>query len=117
MHELRNENEILIVRISGVVDQDDASALASKVHSWLDEAPGGARMLVDASGLQIYSPEGADLLLGFMKKANPKLERAAFIAPTSGTAALQLTRLIREAGGNNRRVFADPEEARRWLKE
>jgi len=117
MHEFRNENQILIVRISGVVDQDDASALANKVHSWLDASRSGARMLVDASELQIYSPEGADLLLGFMKKANPKLERAAFLAPTSGTAALQLARLIREAGGNNRRVFADAEEARRWLRE
>jgi len=117
MHEFSNENEILIVRISGVVDQDDASALASKVHSWLDAARNGARMLVDASELHIYSPQGADLLLGFMKKANPKLERAAFIAPASQTAALQLARLIREAGGNNRRVFADREEARRWLTE
>lgn len=117
MHEFRTEDETLIVRIFGVVDQDDASALASKVHAWLDGARSGARMLVDASELHIYSPQGADLLLGFMKKANPKLERAAFIAPTSGTAALQLARLIREAGGNNRRVFADAEEARRWLRE
>jgi len=108
---------LLYVRITGVVDAESATALGQEVHSYLDARAGRVRMFVDASNLQIYSPQGADVLLALMKKANPKLERAAFIAPVSRTAALQLARLIREAGSSTRRIFADTEEAMTWLRE
>src|SRR5205807_1784978 len=100
---------------AGGVDVEGTRAIGRVVHDLLDEGV-AVRMLVDASELRIYSPEAAEVLLGFMKKANPKLERAAFLIPTSRTAALQLARLVREAGGSKRRIFADREEAVGWLR-
>ena len=115
--EVVERDGLIFVRITGVVDVESATILGQQVHTYLDARGGGVRMFVDTTQLSIYSPQGAETLLALMKKANPKLHRAAFIAPASQTAALQLSRLIREAGGENRRIFGDAAEAMRWLRE
>jgi hypothetical protein len=85
---------LLHVRIAGVIDANAATRIAHEIHTYLDALGGGVRMLVDA-----------------------KLERAAFIAPTSQTAALQLGRMIREAGSEVRRMFLEASEAIAWLRQ
>src|SRR5262249_50891259 len=114
MHEFSERDGILRLRISGVVTADDAAALGRLVHARLDAAGSGVRMLVACGGLHIYAPDAAEALLTLMKRANPKLARAAFIAPASSTAALQIARLIKEAGGQNRRLFDREYEALQW---
>jgi hypothetical protein len=108
----------LEMRVSGVIKAEDATELERKVSEYIAaRAPGLVRFLVDAIELKVFAPDAADQLLKLMQRNSGALDRAAFVATSGTTAALQLGRMIQAAGNPKRRLFHSVDEARGWLGE
>ena len=78
-----------------------------------------ARIVVmDFRRASILPPELADTLVGLLHGPNPGLLRNGILVPTaSPTVAMQLTRIVREAKSDRRRVFRVVRELAAWLGE
>jgi hypothetical protein len=72
--------------------------------------------LCDNTDLKVISPEGADALVDRMRVDNPRVMRSAFVVG-EGTAALQLNRMVRDAGSDRRRTFTSIDQAWAWLRQ
>jgi hypothetical protein len=79
----------------------------------------GERIVVmDFRRASILPPELADKLVGLLHGPNPGLLRNAVLIPSaSATVAMQLTRIVREADDERRRVFRGVPELEEWLGE
>jgi hypothetical protein len=110
----RVEGEILTVHASGVLRLDDIDALAVEEEAYFGAA-GGGLFLVDMRELKVISPDGADALVARMRLDTPRVVRSAFVV-SEGTAALQLTRMIRDAGSDKRRTFTNYDQALAWVQ-
>jgi hypothetical protein len=79
----------------------------------------GARVVImDFRRASILPPELADTLVGILNGPNPGLLRNGILVPTeSPTVAMQLTRIVREARSDRRRVFRGTRELATWLGE
>ena len=64
----------------------------------------------------MFPPEIVAAYLSTMK-AEQQLVRTATMLPESALVALQIHRMIREAGHPERRTFSNADELRRWLGE
>jgi hypothetical protein len=71
---------------------------------------------VDLRGAKVFPPETVEAYLSTMK-AEQQLLRTATLLPESALVALQINRMIREAGHPERRAFSNADELRRWLGE
>ncbi|HEX7665565.1 MAG TPA: hypothetical protein VF407_13660 [Polyangiaceae bacterium] len=86
------------------------------VRGLFENAPGKLVACLDARTYGVEPPEAANHFLETIKRDNPKLERSAFVVdPAQRIVALQLERMIREAGNPNRRLFTDLDEAKAFL--
>lgn len=72
--------------------------------------------LCDFTELRVISPDGAEALVARMKHDNPRVAKSALVVTEGSTAALQLTRMIRDAGGGHRALFVSETQARAWLR-
>jgi hypothetical protein len=109
------EDGIFVVRASGVIRTDDVAALAAEEERYFRRPDCPALFLFDNSELKVMSPEGADALVERMQADNPRIVRSAFVV-AEGTAALQLKRMVRDAGSPRRVVFPTELQARAWLR-
>ena len=71
---------------------------------------------VDLRGAKVFPPEIVTAYLSTMK-AEQQLVRTATMLPESALVALQINRMIREAGHPERRTFSNADELRRSLGE
>lgn len=80
---------------------------------------GGERVVVmDFRRASVLPPELADTLVVLLQGPNPGLLRNGVLVPTSSaTVAMQLTRIVREAESDLRRVFRGVRELEVWLGE
>jgi hypothetical protein len=75
-------------------------------------------VVMDFRRASILPPELADTLVGVLHGPNPGLVRNGVLVPTaSATVAMQLTRIVREAESDCRRVFRGVRELEAWLGE
>ncbi len=75
-------------------------------------------VVMDFRRASILPPELADTLVGLLHGPNPGLLRNGILVPTaSPTVAMQLTRIVREAKSDRRRVFRVARELAAWLGE
>jgi hypothetical protein len=75
-------------------------------------------VVMDFRRAAILPPELADTLVGLLHGPNPGLLRNGILVPTaSPTVAMQLTRIVREAKSDRRRVFRVVRELAAWLGE
>ena len=75
-------------------------------------------VVMDFRRASILPPELADTLVGLLHGPNPGLLRNGLLVPTaSPTVAMQLTRIVREAKSDRRRVFRVVRELAAWLDE
>ena len=112
----RRDGDVFVIQASGVIRMSDVEALA--VEEDLYFASPGCRGLIlcDNTDLKVISPDGADALVERMKVDTPRVTRSAFVV-AEGTAALQLKRMVRDAGSNKRRTFTSVEQALAWLRQ
>ena len=69
-------------------------------------------LCADHRPVRIYPQAVTDRLIELFVEMNTRLERVAIlVSQTNATLFLQLQRIVREAGYENRRVFHEPEDA------
>ena len=110
----RVEDNILVIRTSGVIKMADIEELAVAEEAYFATPGCPGLFLCDNSELKVISPDGADALVERMKVDTPRVAKSAFVV-TEGTAALQLKRMVRDAGSDKRRTFTNLEQAWAWL--
>jgi hypothetical protein len=72
----------------------------------------------DMRGLNLLPPGLSDAFAHNLRRESPMVLRSAFLLPKSAaTLKLQMSRLTREVGGADRRVFDDPLALHQWLAE
>lgn len=113
---------LIEARVHALKRPDDARAysrtLGQVVQSFLSNPSAGNPVLcADHRPVVIYSPEVADELARLFAQMNAQLARVAIIAAKSNaTLAMQLGRIIREAGNPLRKLFYDPHEVTEFLE-
>jgi hypothetical protein len=108
------EDGIFVIRAAGVIRMEDVNQLAVEEDRYL-RSPGCAGLfLLLNTDLKVISPDGADALVERMRVDNARIKRSAFVAG-EGTAALQLKRMVRDAGSPSRTVLPTEAQARAWL--
>jgi hypothetical protein len=66
----------------------------------------------------VFAPDVSDALLALLRRGNRELRRSAVLLSASdATFALQVERLVREAGNPNRRTFRGADPLLAWLGE
>jgi hypothetical protein len=74
--------------------------------------------ICDLRYVGIFPPDVADALVGTLARGGTSLERSALLlAPALPALALQIERIVREAGDPQRRTFRTPADATAWLGE
>ena len=69
-------------------------------------------------GARAADPDMIDFIAGIIRSENPRLERNALVVPVmSPTFALQMERMVKNAGTAQRRIFKTRSEAESWLGE
>ncbi|MEM7154712.1 MAG: hypothetical protein AAF799_17820 [Myxococcota bacterium] len=71
---------------------------------------------VDLRRASVFPPDVVEAYVSVMR-SEQQLIRTATMLPDSPVVALQIGRMIREAGHPQRRAFDDPSELTRWLSE
>ena len=71
---------------------------------------------VNMRGAKVFPPEIVAAYVSTMK-GEQQLVRTATMLPESALVALQIRRIIREAGHPERRAFSNADELRQWLGE
>ncbi len=107
--------EARVFELKTIGNADEYSlALAKRVERFVaDERP---VLCADHRPVVIYPQDVADRLTDLFTHMNARLERVAIlVARSNATLSLQLNRIVREAGYENRRVFFDTKEAVEWL--
>jgi hypothetical protein len=110
------EDDVFVIRASGVIRMEDVAALAAAEERYFATPGAKGLFLCDNTDLKVVSPDGADALIDRMRADNPRITRSAFVVG-DGTAALQLKRMIRDAGSEKRRTFRKFAQAMLWLKQ
>lgn len=103
------------LRISHPVTMEEIDELQKQQLANILRIPGRYVSVVDLRGSRVFPPNVTDRLIDLMTRANPKLERSAFLLPESAILGLQAERAIQEVGSGERRVFRDPDELESWL--
>jgi hypothetical protein len=114
--ECRVEDGIFVIHTSGIIKMSDVQDLAAREEAYFATPGCKGMFLCDNTDLKVISPDGADALVERMKVDNPRVKRSAFVVG-EGTAALQLNRMVRDAGSDNRRTFTSVEQAVAWLRQ
>jgi hypothetical protein len=105
-------------RFATPIDQKELDEF-DRTRALLRSQVGEERIVVmDLRRTAILPPELADSLVGLLHGPNPKLLRNGVLVPTlSATVAMQLTRIVREAQNDRRRVFSSVHGLETWLGE
>jgi hypothetical protein len=109
---------LLETRFATPIDPPELDAF-DRTRALLRASLGEERVVVmDFRRAAILPPELADKLVDLLHGPNPKLLRNGVLVPTaSATVAMQLSRIVRQANNDRRRVFRDTRDLETWLGE
>ena len=106
----------MLIEGKGVIRMADVEELVAAEERYFGTPGCKGMFLCDFAELKVMSPDGAEALIANMRGDNPRVVRSAIIVAEGSTAALQLNRMVRDAGSPNRQLFATEAQARAWLK-
>ena len=107
---------LLEVRATLPICPEETPELIASFTSIFRDAPPLVVAILDARSYGLEPPEAAAHFVDMMRRDNARIERSAFlIEPHQSLLALQLERLIREAGNPRRRLFRSPAAAAVFL--
>lgn len=101
---------LIEARVFRLMSTDEANAYSRALAARVAKIPSSKRpvLCADHRPVAIYPQAVADRLSELFVHMNTRLERIAIlVARSNATLALQLNRIVREAGYENRRVFYD----------
>jgi hypothetical protein len=95
---------------------DDVVMFGLQSSRAITEVPGPILICSDYSNLQALPSDVFSAFVEVLRRANPRLDRAALIMPRKGSSLRpQMEALLERAPHPNRRLCADQAEARAWL--
>jgi len=109
------DGDIFVIRATGVVKMEDVDLFGAEQERYLTTPGCKGLCITDTSELKVIAPDAADALTLRMKATADRIVRSAVVVG-EGTGALQVSRLIRDAGSDKRRTFTSVEHALAWLK-
>lgn len=108
--------KLVEARVFSLPDAAAADAYGEAVAEAARRLGGSPVLCADHRAVRVYPQSAADRLVELFKPNNKRFARLTLlIAPTNAVLLLQLERLIREAGSNQRRVFKEPDDALKHL--
>ncbi len=104
---------VIEARVFELRTEEDATRYSAALAAQVMAMPRAHPVLcADHRPVRIYPQPVTDRLIGLFVNMNTQLERVAIlVARSNATLHLQLQRVVREAGYENRRVFHDADEA------
>jgi hypothetical protein len=109
---------LLETRFATPIDKTELDAFDRERALARSQVSGERVVVMDFRRASILPPELADTLVSVLHGPNPGLLRNGVLVPTtSATVAMQLTRIVREANSDRRRVFRQVPELEAWLGE
>jgi hypothetical protein len=118
MHEVDSPaGRLVTFRVVRPADDANAEAAALALRAAVMAVRGPAIICSDVTQARTFSEQTAQRFILLMKADNPKVERSAMLLdPTSATYALQVERMVHEAGNPARRTFRDARLLQEWLR-
>ena len=114
----RSVGRLIEARIWALDDVDAANAYAAALGSAASELTGekAGILCADHRFAAIYPQPVTDRLLELFRVMNNRLQRVAIVVPPrQATFYMQLSRIVRAAGNEARKVFREPHSATDWL--
>jgi hypothetical protein len=106
------------IRAAAPLTPEDVLTLMREVQRWLDTIGQRSLNIVDLRQMGLADPLLIDRVVAFMRAENPRVERSAFLMAESGAMqAMQLERMLKQAGAPSRRLFKAAADAEAWLGE
>jgi hypothetical protein len=103
---------ILAVRLDSCETVEEAKALAKDMRGALKGQTGKIVAVADFRKAHVFSAEVSEVFVEILKADNPLIERSAHVlAKGSNVFAMQIERMVREAGSTNRKVFREVDDA------
>jgi hypothetical protein len=111
------EDDVFVIVADGVIRPEDVPVLRDAERDFFASNPRVSLFLCDCLEMKIISPEAREELAVLMRADNPLIARSAYVVASEGTAALQLRRMFKDAGGGEekRELFPTREDALDWL--
>jgi hypothetical protein len=108
---------LLEVRASLPIQLEEIPALTESIAAIFRRAPARVVAILDARTYGLEPPEATEHFIETMKRDNARVERSAFVVePHQSLLALQLDRMIRDAGNPDRRLFRGALAATAFLR-
>lgn len=110
----RTTGRVIEARVFALWTREDADIYSQALAAEVSKAPATMQPILcaDHRPVRIYPQSAADRLTELFQNMNTRLERIAIlVSPTNATLNLQLQRIVREAGYENRKVMHEPREA------
>lgn len=116
---MNSSGKLITARVFELKTLSHADEYSQSLAASVVQFPAAIRpvLCADHRPVAIYSQPVADRLGELFRQMNARLQRVAIlVAPSNATLTLQLNRIVREAGFENRRVFFESAEAVAWLQ-
>ncbi len=115
MYRVANETGRLVeIAIWSPVSIDETTQWQRDHDAVIASVAGPYVCFVDLRGARVFPPEVVNAYVAVMRDEQ-RLERTATLLPGSPTVAMQIGRMIREAGHPQRRGFQDRDALYDWL--
>jgi hypothetical protein len=119
MYRVENPSGRLVtLRLASPLSDEESLRVVADIRRVLGAVPGRGIICTELTGAKTFSQPVAERFTALMRSDNPKIERSAFlIAKEAATFALQIERMIREAGNPSRRTFREAAQMEAWVGE
>jgi hypothetical protein len=115
MYRVQNRvGRLVEISIWSPVSLDEAIRWGRDHASVINAVHGAYVCFVDLRRASVFPPDVVDAYVSTMSD-EPRLDRTATLLPTNATVALQIGRMIREAGHPGRRAFDRGDALAEWL--
>lgn len=112
----RRVGRLCELRVSGVLRPEDMVGFRTRAATVMMAAAGKVVFATDLRTLALLAPPVFDQLVTMLRTDNPKIERNGLLVGTNPTTALQMQRLVDEAGSPSRKIFRAPAPYLLWLE-
>ncbi|MGE0327910.1 MAG: hypothetical protein AB7S68_36705 [Polyangiaceae bacterium] len=116
----RRVGRVIEARVFALKTREDADIYSKALAAEVLRTPATMQPILcaDHRPVRIYPQPAADRLTELFQNMNTRLDRIAIlVSHTNATLYLQLQRIVREAGYENRKVMHEPREALAHLQD
>lgn len=113
----RHAGRVVEMRLWSKIDESGLRKLKTAVAWQILKLRRRSISVIDLRQAEVFKPAVADKLIEMMSRNSILLERSAVILNDDPVLEMQARRALRATGDDRRQVFAEPEDAIRWLEE